>query len=253
MIDNLSDEELLRYSRQIMLPAFDIKGQLALANSSVLVVGMGGLGSPVALYLAAAGVGSLTLVDHDSVELSNLQRQVLHDQFSIGLSKVESARRRLAMINPHVKIKAVESKVEASALEVLVKDADVVVDCTDNFTVRFEINRACVQWSKPLVSGAAIRMEGQVSVFDMRSSDNPCYQCLYSDMGDEALSCSESGVMSPLVGIIGTMQALETIKLIANVGNTLAGRLLIFDALYSEWRTMRLRKDPTCACCAGDA
>ncbi len=250
MIEHLSDEELLRYSRQIMLPAFDVKGQLALANASVLVIGVGGLGSPVALYLAAAGIGTLTLVDHDDVELSNLQRQVLHEQSSIGLSKVESAAKRLASINPHVVVKTLKTKADAQDLSALVRDADVVVDCTDNFNVRFAINSACVEWSKPLISGAAIRMEGQVSVFDMRSSDNPCYQCLYSDLGEEALSCSESGVLSPLVGIIGTMQALEAIKIVAGIGNTLVGRLMIFDALYSEWRTMRLRKDPACACCS---
>ena len=170
MIEHLSDEELLRYSRQIMLPAFDVKGQLALANASVLVIGVGGLGSPVALYLAAAGIGTLTLVDHDDVELSNLQRQVLHEQSSIGLSKVESAAKRLASINPHVVVKTLKTKADAQDLSALVRDADVVVDCTDNFNVRFAINSACVEWSKPLISGAAIRMEGQVSVFDMRSS-----------------------------------------------------------------------------------
>ena len=250
MKTSLSDEELLRYSRQIMLPAFDVAGQLALSNARVLVAGLGGLGSPVAMYLAAAGVGKLVLVDHDVVEASNLQRQIAHQQNSVGQPKSVSGAERVKALNPGVQVTAIQEKLGEQNLPTLVKQVDLVIDCTDNFTIRFAINKICFDQNKPLVSGAAIRMEGQIAVFDPRQPEAPCYQCLYSDTGDEALSCSESGVMSPLVGVIGSMQALEAIKVISGMGESLAGSLLIFDALHGDWRKMRLRKDPGCKVCS---
>lgn len=249
-MSDFSDQELLRYSRQIMLPKFDIQGQIALKQSRALVIGVGGLGSPVAMYLAAAGVGRIVLVDHDEVDLSNLQRQVVHDQTQLGVPKVESAKQRLAAINSDIEIDAVARKLDEDELSQQVASADVVLDCTDNFSSRYLLNRLCFEHRKPLVSGAAIRMEGQVSVFDLRDDTSPCYQCLYGESEDENLNCSESGVIAPLVGVIGTMQALEAIKVLSKVGETLAGRLLVFDAMYAEWRTLRLKKDPACACCS---
>ncbi len=249
--DDLSDEEMLRYSRQIMLPKFDYAGQLALSNSRALIIGAGGLGCPAALYLTAAGIGAITLVDDDVVELSNLQRQILHTEQSIGDTKVNSAKASLAQINRHVEINAIASRLEGSELEKAVSDADIVLDCSDTFTTRFAVNAACVQHQKPLVSGAAIRMEGQVSVFDMRDGDAPCYQCLYPDAAEQELNCSTNGVMAPLVGIIGAMQAMEAIKVLTGLGESLKGRLMILDAHYMQWRTLKLKKDEACACCAG--
>lgn len=247
---DLNDDELLRYSRQIMLPKFDIEGQLALKNARVLIIGLGGLGSPVSLYLAAAGVGSLTLVDDDSVDISNLQRQIVHSEHNVGMSKVESAAESLKRINSSILIQAQALRLEGEALLDSLRQIDLVVDCTDNFSTRFEINRACVAAKVPLVSGAAIRMEGQVSVFDARKSDSPCYQCLYSDVSEEQLTCSASGVMAPLVGIIGAMQAMEAIKLLSGLGQVLIGRLLVLDAMNMQWRSLKLKKDPTCPCCS---
>ncbi|WP_250655024.1 HesA/MoeB/ThiF family protein [Alkalimarinus coralli] len=248
-----NDEQLLRYSRQIMLPAFDIAGQSRLATSRVLVIGMGGLGSPVALYLAAAGVGTLHLVDFDEVDLSNLQRQIVHTLAGIGNKKVDSAKETIAQINPDTNVIAQAARLEGERLLEAVTEADVVVDATDNFSSRFAINAACVRSKTPLVSGAAIRMEGQVSVFDVRNGDAPCYQCLYSDISEEQLTCSEAGVMAPLVGIIGSVQAMEVVKLISGMGQALIGKLLILDAMTMEWRTMRLKKDPLCKVCSSDA
>lgn len=248
-VNELSDQELLRYSRQIMLPKFDVAGQLALKNAHVLVIGMGGLGSPVALYLAAAGVGQLSIIDHDVVDTSNLQRQVIHEESSVGLPKVESARIRLQGINPLVQVHAIAQCLEGEALLALIQSVDLVLDCTDNFASRFAVNRYCVQSRTPLVSGAAIRMEGQISVYDSRQEDSPCYQCLYPEGDEQALSCSESGVMSPLVGIIGSMQAMEAIKLLSGLGEPLTGKLLLLDAMSMQWRTLKLKKDPVCACC----
>jgi adenylyltransferase/sulfurtransferase len=248
-VDDLSDQELLRYSRQIMLPKFDVAGQLALKNAHALVIGMGGLGSPAALYLAAAGIGQLTIVDHDLVDTSNLQRQVIHSESSIGMPKVESAKLRLQEINPLVRVHAVGQKLQDDALLRLIQSVDLVLDCTDNFATRFDINKYCVQSRTPLVSGAAIRMEGQISVFDVRQADSPCYQCLYPEGDEQALSCSEAGVMSPLVGIIGSMQAMETIKLLSGLGEPLTGKLLLLDAMSMQWRSLKLKKDPACACC----
>jgi adenylyltransferase/sulfurtransferase len=247
--DELSDQELLRYSRQIMLPKFDIAGQLALKNAKVLIIGVGGLGSPVAMYLAAAGIGSLTIVDDDHVDVSNLQRQLLHRESSLGKMKVDSAKEMLSDINPHIDIHPIAKRLDFGALQNLVKDVDLVLDCSDSFTTRFLVNRVCVLESKPLVSGAAIRMEGQVSVFDMRDTEAPCYQCLYPDGDDEQLTCSTSGVMAPLVGIVGSMQAMEAIKVLSGLGQTLKGRLMMLDATSMEWRTLKLKKDPACCVC----
>ncbi|UZE96963.1 HesA/MoeB/ThiF family protein [Alkalimarinus alittae] len=247
---DFNDEELLRYSRQIMLPAFDIVGQSRLASSRVLIIGLGGLGSPIALYLAAAGVGTLHLADFDEVELSNLQRQVAHTMEDLGSKKVVSAQRAVAQINPKVNVIVQAERLDGVALLDAVSEADVVIDATDNFSTRFAINQACVKHKTPLVSGAAIRMEGQVSVFDSRTQDAPCYQCLYSDISEEQLTCSEAGVMAPLVGIIGSVQAMEAVKVISGIGQPLAGKLLILDAMTMEWRTMKLKKDPQCKTCS---
>lgn len=247
---DFSDEQLLRYSRQIMLPAFDIAGQSRLATSRALIIGMGGLGSPVALYLASAGVGTLHLVDFDVVDLSNLQRQIAHTVADIGEMKVDSVARSVVQINPDVKVITQSAKLEGEALADAVFAADVVIDATDNFATRFMINAMCVEQKTPLVSGAAIRMEGQVSVFDTRSDDAPCYQCLYSDISEEQLSCSEAGVMAPLVGIIGSVQAMEAVKVLSGMGQPLVGKLLILDAMTMEWRTMNLKKDSKCKTCS---
>lgn len=249
-VSALNDLELLRYSRQIMLPKFDFAGQLALKNARVLIIGLGGLGSPVSLYLAAAGVGCLVLVDDDDVDVSNLQRQIVHSEKDVGLSKVASAAETLRRLNPTIEIHTKEERLEGDVLLKAVEQADVVIDCTDNFSTRFEINRASVASKTPLVSGAAIRMEGQVSVFDSSREGAPCYQCLYSDVSDEQLSCSESGVMAPLVGIIGSMQAMEAIKLLSGLGDPLVGKLLLLDAMSMQWRSLKLKKDPLCSCCS---
>lgn len=245
----LTDDELLRYSRQIMLPDVDIAGQERWRASKVLIVGLGGLGSPVAMYLAAAGVGELVLVDDDEVDLTNLQRQVLHTTARIGTPKVASAAQALAELNPHTRITPIAKRCDEAELLGLVTEADLVLDCTDNFTTRHAINRACVASKTPLVSGAAIRMEGQVAVFQPQQDDSPCYHCLYKESDDENLTCADSGVLAPVVGIIGSLQALEALKVLANVGESLTGRLLIFDAKETAWRTLKLRKDASCAVC----
>lgn len=247
---SMNDQQLLRYSRQILLPQFDITGQQALLDAHALIIGLGGLGSPVAMYLAAAGVGELTLVDHDQVELSNLQRQIIHRTDNIGQDKVESAKQNLLNLNPDIKINCINHKLDDIQLNELVSRVSVVVDATDNFDIRFAINKACVTNKKPLVSGAAIRMEGQVSVFDMRKDDSPCYHCLYQEDGSVAETCSENGVMAPMVGIIGSIQAMEAIKIISNTGDALTGKLLITDSMYQEWRVMKLKKDPDCPVCS---
>ena len=246
----MNDDQLLRYSRQIMLPQMDIKGQEALLDASVLIVGLGGLGCPAAMYLASSGVGHLVLADHDEVELSNLQRQIAHVTDSIGTSKVLSAQKTLNQLNNEVRITPLEQRLEGEALNQAVSKADVVLDCTDNFSTRFDINNAAVKHRVPLVSGAAIRLEGQVSVFDNRVNESPCYQCLYQEGDDMQLSCSESGVMAPLVGIIGTLQAMEAIKLLTGIGTTLTGRLLFLDVQSMQFREMKLNKNPHCPCCA---
>lgn len=245
----LNDDQLLRYSRQIMLPEVDIAGQEAWLNASVLIVGLGGLGSPVAMYLAAAGVGRLVLVDDDQVELSNLQRQIIHRTASLGQSKVISAQATLAALNPDVRVEAINSRLMGTALEQQVEEVDLVIDCCDNFATRFALNDACVKFKTPLVSGAAIRFEGQVAVFDSRREEAPCYRCLYRDGDEESLTCSESGVLAPLVGIIGSVQAMEALKVLAEVGEPLVGKLLLLDGRQMDWRTLKLRRDPECPCC----
>ncbi len=249
----MQDEELLRYSRQIMLPEMDVAGQQALLDASVLIVGMGGLGSPAAMYLAAAGVGHLLLADDDTVDLSNLQRQIVHGQDSIGLPKVESAAATLQRLNPHVRITSLQQRLTEADLEALLPGVSLVLDACDNFSTRFALNAASVRHRVPLVSGAAIRMEGQVTVFDPRQTASPCYQCLYRQGDDEQASCARNGVMAPVVGIIGAVQAMEAIKLLAGVGEPLTGRLLLLDAATMQWRSLRLPRDPACPVCAAAA
>lgn len=247
---DLDDDQLLRYSRHILLPEIGIDGQEKLLAGHALVVGVGGLGSPVALYLAASGVGRITLCDHDQVDLTNLQRQIVHDSSSIGLAKVESARRRLHAINPQVQVETVQTRVAEAQLADLVAGADVVLDATDNFATRHAINRACVRFRRPLVSGAGVRFDGQVAVFDLRSDDSPCYHCLFPEEGDlEEMRCAVMGVFAPLVGIIGSVQAAEALKLLMSIGQPLNGRLLLLDALSMQWRSVHLRKDSACAVC----
>jgi adenylyltransferase/sulfurtransferase len=245
----MNDEQLLRYSRQVLLPQIDFDGQMRLLNSHVLMIGLGGLGSPVALYLAAAGIGKLTLVDDDDVELSNLQRQIIHTEQDVGRAKVASAADSLTAINSEIQLDIKTQRLDRAALVIEVAKVDVVVDCSDNFATRFLLNEVTQQLGKPLVSGAAIRMEGQVTVYDPRQPDSSCYQCLYQDKGELQQSCSETGVLSPLLGIIGSIQAVETVKLIAHVGQSLAGRLLILDAATMQWREIRLKTNPDCPIC----
>ncbi len=244
----MDDNQLLRYSRQIMLPQIDAVGQQKLLDSTVLIIGMGGLGSPVAMYLASAGVGHLILADFDMVELSNLQRQIIHSTEDIGRNKVDSAYDRLKQLNPDVTITRFKQVLDDDTLSDLVPQVDLVVDGCDNFDTRFAVNRACVKYHKPLVSGAAIRFEGQVSVF-MNNGNGPCYHCLYKEGGDSEMRCSENGVLAPVTGLIGSLQAIEAIKVLTNIGETLAGRLLVIDALTMEMRTLKLKKDPTCGVC----
>lgn len=247
----MNDDQLLRYSRQIMLPDFDIAGQECLLQASVLVIGVGGLGSPVALYLAAAGVGHMILVDHDVVDLSNLQRQVIHQEASLGDPKVASAAATIAALNPATNVTTINHKLDEAALATAVAQADLVVDCTDNFQIRYAINDACWTARVPLVSGAAIRWEGQIAVFDPRDCNSPCYRCLYAEGDDAALNCSENGVIAPLVGIVGACQAMEAIKVLANIGENLTGYVLYFDGKRMEWRRLKLPKSPACTTCAG--
>lgn len=246
----LTDDQLLRYSRQIMLPEVDVAGQESLVAGTALIIGMGGLGAPAAVYLASAGVGQLVIVDHDRVEASNLQRQIVHHDATIGQTKVASARQSLLQTNPETRITAIDHKLESDELLRTVAGADVVLDATDNFAARFAVNAACWEAGVPLVSGAAIRWEGQVAVFDPRDAESPCYQCLYAEGQDETLNCAENGVIAPLVGIIGTCQAMEAIKLLTGVGETLTGRVLYFDAKRMDWRKLKLPKDPACPNCS---
>jgi adenylyltransferase/sulfurtransferase len=248
---DLSDQELLRYSRQIMMPEIDIAGQLKLKNAKVLIVGLGGLGCPVALYLAAAGVGQIELLDFDLVDESNLQRQIAHAVSTVGQAKVESAAAAVLSVNPDCQVVTHNRQLDADCAEQIFSKVDVVVDASDNFATRFLINEKAWQAKKVVISGAAIRFEGQVSVYDFRSEQSPCYACLYQDISEEQMTCSETGVVSPLVGIIGSVQAMETIKVIVDIGRPLIGRLLLLDALSMEWRTMRFKRDEHCAVCSG--
>jgi adenylyltransferase/sulfurtransferase len=248
----MNDNQLLRYSRQIMLPQIDIEGQQKLLAAHILIIGAGGLGSPAAMYLAAAGVGSLTIYDDDIVDLSNLQRQITHHTSDIGTDKVISTQNTLNQLNPEVKIKAIKQRLEGKCLDAEVQQADVVLDCSDNFTTRFAINSACVRHQTPLVSGAAIRFEGQVTVFTPGKNNSPCYNCLYNSDGEELQNCATNGVIAPITGIVGSIQALEAMKLIINIGETLTGRLLLLDGLTMEWNTMKLRKNSNCPSCGND-
>jgi len=249
----MEDEDLLRYSRQIMLPAFGVEAQQCLLQARVLIVGAGGLGSPAALYLAAAGVGHLVIADDDEVDLTNLQRQILHGQDDLGRPKVDSARDRLAQVNPDTRVTALQTRLEGPALAAQVAEADLVLDASDNFDTRFAVNAACVAARTPLVSGAAIRMEGQLVVFRPDLGRGPCYRCLYKDGEEAEQTCAENGILAPIVGVIGSLQALEAIKVLTGVGEAAGGRLLIFDGMSCEFRTLRLRPDPACPVCGAAA
>lgn len=245
----MDDRQLLRYSRQILLPQIGIDGQEGLLKAKILIIGMGGLGSPAAMYLAAAGVGDLRLCDFDVVDLSNLQRQIIHNTDDIGKPKVESARDTLLALNPQIEVTPLYQELDDDALTEQVAQVDVVLDCSDNLPTRFAINQACVSTQTPLVSGAAIRMEGQISVFRGYLPDSPCYRCLYSS--DEALeeTCTQSGILAPIVGIIGSLQALEAMKVIMGVGETLVGQLLLIDGLNMEFSCVKLVKNRACPVC----
>ena len=246
----MNDEQLLRYSRQILLPEFDVDGQERLLAAKVLIVGVGGLGSPVALYLAAAGVGEIWLADNDDVDVSNLQRQIAHAQADVGRLKVASAADKLRALNPGIRIDGISERLQGPLLDDACAAVDLVVDCSDNFNTRFALNAACWAARKPLVSGAAIRSEGQLLVVDPRRDDSPCYRCLYDEaVQDEQMDCATSGVLAPLVGVIGTLQAREAVKLLAGFGEPAVGRLLVFDAKTLEWRSLRLGKAANCSIC----
>lgn len=245
----LTDEELSRYSRQILLPEVDYAGQLKLKQSHAIIFGLGGLGSPASLYLASAGLGKLTLVDFDEVDDSNLQRQVVHREANIGQKKVESAKQNLAALNHFIEIETLDAPpTEESDLIALIEQADVVLDCTDNFDSRFALNKACFKTQTPLVSGAAIRWEGQLSTYDFRDGKGPCYQCLYKAGSEAEMTCSQNGVLSPVVGMIGSMQAIEAIKALLNLP-TLNGKLMLVDAYRMMIRTLNLKADPECPVC----
>jgi len=246
----MNDDQLLRYARQILIPQIGIEGQQKLLDSHVAIFGLGGLGSPAALYLAAAGIGELTLIDHDQLDLTNLQRQIAHREDNIGINKTESASETLKALNPEPAIHCIDQQLHGDALEQLISSVDVVVDATDNFESRFEINQHCFKHKTPLVSGAAIRLEGQLSVYDFRNDSSPCYRCLYHEVDQQAETCSENGIVGPVVGTIGCLQALETIKTLLDLGDSLQGHLLIFDAFSMDWRKMKLRKDPACPVCS---
>jgi adenylyltransferase/sulfurtransferase len=249
----VNDDQLLRYSRHILLPEFGIEGQEKLLAAHALVIGAGGLGSPAAMYLASGGTGRITLADGDSVDLTNLQRQILHTTAAVGRAKAYSGKDTLAQLNPEVEVTAIPERLEGERLAQLVASADVVLDCSDNFATRHAVNRACVKYRKPLVSGASVRFDGQVSVFDLRHAEAPCYNCLFpEDTAPEETRCAVMGVFAPLTGVIGAVQAAEALKLLADTGESLNGRLLLLDCLRMEWRSVRLFKDPACrVCCKG--
>ncbi|MDD5248860.1 MAG: molybdopterin-synthase adenylyltransferase MoeB [Rhodocyclaceae bacterium] len=249
----MDDHQLLRYSRHILLPEIGVEGQEKLLAARALIVGAGGLGSPAAYYLASAGVGTVVLADGDTVDLTNLQRQILHSTAAIGWRKAESGARTLAAINPECQVVAVTERLAGAALDAQVAACDVVLDCCDNFATRHAVNRACVRHRVPLVSGAAIRFDGQVAVFDSRRDDAPCYHCLFPESQDvEEMRCAIMGVFAPLTGIVGTVQAAEALKVLIGCGETLAGRLLLLDGLAMEWRSITVPRDPDCAVCGRD-
>ncbi|MEX2524982.1 MAG: molybdopterin-synthase adenylyltransferase MoeB [Gammaproteobacteria bacterium] len=245
----MNDDDLLRYSRQIMLPEIDAGGQMKLADATVLIIGLGGLGSAASIYLAAGGVGRLILVDFDTVDLSNLQRQILHTTANIGKAKTESAGEHLQQLNPNVELELIHHELKTGELDDYVARADVVIDATDNFRSRFALNEACVRKRTPLVSAAAIRFEGQISVFDAGNPDSPCYRCLYGEDSGIEETCTANGVLAPLLGIMGSIQAAECMKLIMGIGKPLIGELLLLDILHMEWHRARLPKDPGCPVC----
>lgn len=245
----MNDQALLRYSRHILLPQIGIEGQEQLEKSTVLIVGAGGLGCPVALYLGAAGVGRLIIADADRVDLTNLQRQIGHHTASVAMNKAVSLRDSVLAINPGVKVQAIEFRLEGEHLQEAVALSDVIVDCSDNFATRHAVNRACVAHTRPLVSGAAIGFSGQVAVFDPRNAASPCYQCLFPETPEEGLRCSEAGVLSPLVGVVGSLQAVEVIKLLSGAGTPAVGQLTLVDTLDASFRQIRVPKDPACAVC----
>lgn len=245
----MNDAQLLRYSRQIMLPQIDLEGQEKLNAARVLIIGVGGLGSPVSMYLASSGVGKLVLCDPDVVDLTNLQRQIVHDTPGVGQPKVASAATTLRRLNPEIRIATIPARLEEAELLQQMRQVDVVVDCTDNLDSRLLINRAAVTARKPLVSAAAIRWEGQISVFRPWLGENPCYHCFYGKVGGIADTCSENGVVGPLLGILGSMQALEVIKLLVGNGETLTGKVMLFDGQAMEWMSFKLPRDPACPVC----
>lgn len=250
----MNDHQLLRYSRHILLDDIGIDGQQRLLDAHALIIGAGGLGSPAALYLASGGIGHITLVDDDEVDLTNLQRQVMHTSARVGQPKVESGRAAMLAINPEIDVTALRERVDGERLRELVRSATVVLDCTDNFATRHAINRACVEEGRPLVSGAVIRFDGQLAVFDTRQPDAPCYACLFpEDSGFEDVACSTMGVFAPLVGVVGAMQAAEAMKLVAGIGEPLAGRLLLLDGRAMDWSTVRVARNPSCPVCANRA
>lgn len=245
----MNDHELLRYSKQIMLPQIDVEGQQKIIDSTMLIIGMGGLGSPTALYLAAAGVGHLIIADFDQVELSNLQRQIIHRTADIGEDKVDSAKAKLLELNSNITVTVANEIMHSDNLASLIKDVDIVLDGTDNFESRFEINKACVECHKPLISAAVIRFEGQISVFKGYEVDQPCYQCLYSEDGNGRESCVENGVLAPVAGLVGTIQALQAIKVLLGLGEQLCGELLLIDGLDLSFRKVKIVKDSECPIC----
>ena len=246
----MNDKQLLRYSRHILLDAIGIEGQSRILETHALIIGAGGLGSPVALYLASAGIGKITLVDDDEVDFTNLQRQIMHTEARVGMAKADSGQQALRAINPEIDIIPLKQRLSGEALDALVASVDIVLDCTDNFATRHAINRACVHHKKPLVSGAAIRFDGQISVYDLRDDNSPCYHCLFPEGDDvDEVRCAVMGVFAPLTGIVGSMQAAEALKLAAGIGQSLNGRLLLLDALEMEWRTVKFKKDEACAVC----
>lgn len=251
-VDSLSDDQLLRYSRQIMLPQWDIAGQLAVQNSRALVIGVGGLGSPATLYLAAAGVGELVLVDDDAVELSNLQRQVAHTEAQLGVNKAKSGEQAALARNKDIAVTAIAHRLNEQQLHQQVQRADVVLDCSDNLSTRLAVNEACVQLETPLVSAAAIGFSGQLSVFDARDKTSPCYRCLYDESLETAMNCSENGVFAPLVGVLGAAQAVEALKVISGVGSPIVGQLQLYDALSGEWRALKINPLGACPVCSSN-
>ncbi|RAR61957.1 molybdopterin/thiamine biosynthesis adenylyltransferase [Paraburkholderia unamae] len=246
----MNDDQLLRYSRHILVDEIGIEAQQRFLDAHAIVVGAGGLGSPAAMYLAASGVGTITLVDNDTVDLTNLQRQIMHETASVGRPKVESGRDAIACLNPEVKVNALQTRIDDAWLDAHVPGASVVLDCTDNFATRHAINRACVKHGVPLVSGAALRFDGQISTFDFRDEASPCYACVFpEDQPFEEVACSTMGVFAPTVGIIGAMQAAEALRVIGEIGTPLVGRLMMLDSLRMEWNTMRVARQPDCAVC----